>query len=284
MRWISLLTLLFASMPLNGCSGDTCGVEGSTQECVCTDGSTGSQSCRDDGAWSECVCDEHGASADAGEDRADTVTTDVEEEETTDGGDFVDASPIDAAAADVLEGGETDAGGDAADEDTPTDIVIDGVDTDSPSQERILYGSYRVENSLDAEFLFEFTEITGDLIVVAPGLVELRVPKLRTVGGLLDLLNNTLTAVEFPALRSVGSKLRVAMNANLTSIEFPALRSVGDDFNVAGNTALAQCLVDTLVAQVEAAEGIEGVVLTSHNREDCTCSEVEGEVTAACPD
>ncbi|MGD8860961.1 MAG: hypothetical protein PVI30_13215 [Myxococcales bacterium] len=43
-----------------GCSGcdefDTCGVQGDTQACLCSDGRPGAQRCLPEGVWDECVC------------------------------------------------------------------------------------------------------------------------------------------------------------------------------------------------------------------------------------
>ena len=34
MRWFSLLILMCLTVSFSGCSGDICGIEGATQECV----------------------------------------------------------------------------------------------------------------------------------------------------------------------------------------------------------------------------------------------------------
>jgi hypothetical protein len=52
---------------------------------------------------------------------------------------------------------------------------------------------------------------------------------------------------------------------------------------VYGNTALAQCLVDALVEQIEAGEGIGDEIIISDNNTNCTCSEVGGVLEATCP-
>jgi hypothetical protein len=48
------------------------------------------------------------------------------------------------------------------------------------------------------------------------------------------------------------------------------------------NDALAQCLVDALVEQIEAGEGIGGGINSSLNNTNCTCSEVGGVLEAIC--
>lgn len=108
-------------------------------------------------------------------------------------------------------------------------------------------------------------------------------PALTSVGKYLAVLyNDALTSFEVPALTSVASLL-VYHNDALTSFEVPALTSVGSHLRVYGNTALAQCLVDALVEQIEAGEGIGDEIIISDNNTNCTCSEVGGVLEATCP-
>ena len=72
-------------------------------------------------------------------------------------------------------------------------------------------------------------------------------------------------------------------NNALTSLSLPALTLVGGQLWVKDNDALAQCLVDALVEQIEAGEGIWGATYTTSNNTDCTCQEVAGVLEATCP-
>lgn len=77
--------LLLLGLP--ACEGNTssptCGVEGSTQECVCAPGTLSVQSCQGDGAWTECLCN-----ADADESRDTSQPSDAD---TADEGDATEA-------------------------------------------------------------------------------------------------------------------------------------------------------------------------------------------------
>lgn len=124
-------------------------------------------------------------------------------------------------------------------------------------------------------------------------LVSFRFPLLINVGSIQISFNPALTTIEFPTLQKVenihafpkadGSYLKVWMNYSLKFFDFSALQTVTGNLWVDANTMLAQCLLDALIAQIQAADGIGGAIVTSGNNEDCTCEEVGGEVTATCP-
>ena len=109
----------------------------------------------------------------------------------------------------------------------------------------IIDGDYTIETSADAEAIAGCTTIPGSLSVRRTELVTLNLPALVSVGG-----------------------LSVFSNDSLTSIDLPALTSVGDDLVVRYNDALPQCLVDELIAQIEAVEDIGGEIHTYDNREE----------------
>jgi hypothetical protein len=79
-----------------------------------------------------------------------------------------------------------------------------GTDEDAGTDGKILEGSYTIGNSLDVEFLLGFTQVTGNLAVVADGLTSFSLPALTYVGGYLSVMgNDALTSFELPALTSV---------------------------------------------------------------------------------
>ena len=80
----------------------------------------------------------------------------------------------------------------------------------------------------------------------------------------------------------------------LTSFDLSALSSVDAGFYIFNNNNLAQCLIDALMAQIQAGEGIGGEIwfclfewgegcAGTTNHTDCTCSEVDGVLVADCP-
>ena len=104
---------------------------------------------------------------------------------------------------------------------------------------------------------------------------------------------------DLSALTEVGEYLRVYDNDVLTYFGLPVLISLGDFLYVYNNPALAQCLVDALVAQIEANKKIISIsggyagnisfcgwgctTGESTNNESCSCSEVDGVLVADCP-
>jgi len=168
--------------------------------------------------------------------------------------------------------------------------------------------------SLTSLTIPQITEVGGDVSVTSnASLTSLTIPNLSSVGGSLIVESNaTLTSFELPALTEVGEgeydNVSVKHNDALTSFDLSALARVSDSLfvrfdsvlsafdlsaltrlegylGVTDNDALAQCLVEALVAQVEAGEGIgKGVDPTGGpNNPLCTCEEVEGVLQANCP-
>ena len=97
--------------------------------------------------------------------------------------------------------------------------------------------------------------------------------------------NAALTSFDLSTLTRVTGSLFVRFDAALTSFDLSALTGLGGFLGITDNGALAQCLVDALVAQVEAGEGIgDGVDITGGpNNSACTCEEVAGILRASCP-
>ncbi len=153
----------------------------------------------------------------------------------------------------------------------------------------------------------ELTSVGGDLSVTGNDVMtSLSLPGLTSVGGYLEVNHNaSLTSFELPALAGSGGNLQVYDNTTLTMFSLPALASIGGSFGVTDNAALTsfpaprltsvngwfrvhdnaalpQCLVDALVEQVRAAEGIGGETTTRLNN-TCVCEEVGGVLEATCP-
>jgi hypothetical protein len=94
--------------------------------------------------------------------------------------------------------------------------------------------------------------------------------------------NFKLPSFSLPKLMAVHS-LTIHHNDALTSFELPELTTIGGTLLMSNNNALAQCLIDALVEQIEAGGGIGGDIKTNDNNIDCTCSEVGGVLEATCP-
>ena len=111
----------------------------------------------------------------------------------------------------------------------------------------VLEGSFSIENSLDAAMAASFETITGDLIIDAPGLTSVRLPRLREVGGQLRA-DSLLPLLELPALIKVQhhSDVRLVAAGDLSSLQevggslatssrlanFPALTAIGQTLDL----------------------------------------------------
>ena len=266
MRWICLLIITSVTMLFSGCSGDSCGIEGATQECVCTTGSAGSQICQSDGTWAGCICAPAGpAPTDAGVDRSDGAPLDdgmLGEESPADEGhvDSRGAEPNDEdAALDMPTEGDqtaddapqdlepdpaTDTGVDLGS--TDVDEAGDGSDEDTEAELGILHGSLSIENERDIEFLAGFREVTGNVDVEGiAGITKIELPYLEEVGERL-LVRHTLdlTEVSLPRFRRVGT-LGVDRNRDLSRVEMNSLREVRE-LSVTNNPALVELRMDAL--------------------------------------
>lgn len=176
-------------------------------------------------------------------------------------------------------------------------------------------GSLVVYNSsLTAISLPKITAVGGNLSVLSnTSLISFSLPNLRSVSGdtmvesndvliSFDLSalteigegqfnnvwvkhNDALTSFDLSALTRVSGSLFIRFNGVQTSFDLSALAGLGGYLGVTDNDALAQCLVDALVVQIEAAEGIgDGVDTTGGpNNASCTCEEIDGVLEATCP-
>ncbi|HUU00529.1 MAG TPA: hypothetical protein VM425_03715 [Myxococcota bacterium] len=132
------------------------------------------------------------------------------------------------------------------DEITGTSYLCNGQDGNGTLPSGVLHGSYTIRNSIDAYLISLITEITGDLVVDAPGLADLSLPALAAVGGDLSIDNN----------------------AGLTSLYLTALTSVEGDLYIYNNVVLCNSLVIALLDQLIAA-GWNGISNIHDNDDSC---------------
>jgi hypothetical protein len=146
-------------------------------------------------------------------------------------------------------------------------------------------GLHVVSTALPSFSLRALTSIGGTLSLSDnSALTSISLPELTIVGGDCRIMNNTvLSSFSLPKLTAVGGELYIDNNDILTSFSFAVLTSVGGDLSLSKNTTLAQCLVNALVEQIEAGEGLGGSTLLWFNNPNCTCSEVGGVLEATCP-
>ncbi|HIA02482.1 MAG TPA: hypothetical protein EYN06_01070 [Myxococcales bacterium] len=155
-------------------------------------------------------------------------------------------------------------------------------------------GLHIVSTSLPSFSLPALTSVDSKLWVDNNyALTSFELPALTSIGDSLKFsVNSALASFSFPELTTVGDYLQIDGNTKLISFALPVLTSVGGDLSASKNTTLAQCLVDALVKQIEAGEGIGGDIWFagdrhrsfrgSTNNTDCTCSEGGGVLEATC--
>lgn len=102
----------------------------------------------------------------------------------------------------------------------------------------VLYGSYVVENSLDAAFLSGVTTVTGQLTIQAPMVTAIALPSLVHVGDNLAINDNfDLVSLSLPAVQTVGRDFGFKNNVRLTSVTL-GLTHVGGNIDVDTNSSL----------------------------------------------
>jgi hypothetical protein len=141
----------------------------------------------------------------------------------------------DEPAGDLCNGGGTavhaglDTNGNGTlddDEITQTTYVCNAPAADMAGLARptTLSGTITIHNSLDVAALVGITRITGDLLVDAPGMLELAIPDLTRVDGAVVVANNaSLTTVALPKLALVGTTVRITGDDGLTTLDLGAL-------------------------------------------------------------
>jgi hypothetical protein len=89
-----------------------------------------------------------------------------------------------------------------------------------------LVGSYEIMTGDDPTPITACTEISGDLTVSSDSVVELRFPKLKSVGGALNVQDaKKLASIAFPSLAKIGKELTIDGNPALTTFSLPVLES-----------------------------------------------------------
>ncbi len=95
-----------------------------------------------------------------------------------------------------------------------------GEPTDCGAELGVLQGSYEIESELDIAALLPYGEVTGDLTIVAPGLVSLDgLQCLTRVGGDLEIGQTALTSLTgLDGLQEVGGQLVITGNSQLADL------------------------------------------------------------------
>lgn len=128
--------------------------------------------------------------------------------------------------------------------------------------------------------------ITYNLIIQdneALAKTSLDLPALTSVTSLWLSGNSAMTSFSMPLLAKVGDNLSVHDNTRLDLFDLSALTQVGGTFQIGTNPALAQCLIDALLAQIQAGEGVGTNTKTDSNNGYCTCTDFKGVLEASCP-
>ena len=81
--------------------------------------------------------------------------------------------------------------------------------------------------------------ISGDVMLLDHDLHEIRLPKLETIGGILDVAYGSLEILELPALEEVTSDVRVVDTTTLSQLDWVSLREIHGEFYIESNSDLA---------------------------------------------
>jgi hypothetical protein len=114
-------------------------------------------------------------------------------------------------------------------------------DDDGGVYDECIEGNYTIENSVDAHVIRNFSCITGDLTVNAPGLISLDLPNLESVGGnLLINGNQDLQNIDgLSSLKAVGGDMNFYQNTGVINIDgFSSLKAVGGHMFIQNNIHL----------------------------------------------
>lgn len=133
--------------------------------------------------------------------------------------------------------------------------------------EKIMYGSWTIENTAQIELLDEYTKIVGNIRIRIPGKSG-GLNNLKSVTGSVTLDWSTITA--FDGLR----KLETVGSINLgglgvQSIDFPSLRRVDGDVSFIGNQFLTNCYLQIIIDKIQSLDGIGGRIIIQDNFDPC---------------
>lgn len=136
-------------------------------------------------------------------------------------------------------------------------------DADGESGGTVMYGNYRINNSVDLANLAGYTEVTGELEIQAGAIPNIdALTSLTTVGGDFFIQeNNAITNLDgLENLTSVGGRFEIKTNASLTDTSgLRNLASIGS-LQISGNAALIE------ISGFERVSTVEGGFVIIGNR------------------
>lgn len=92
----------------------------------------------------------------------------------------------------------------------------------------VLDGSFTIRNALDVELLSAFSEVEGNLVIDAPGLLEADLSQLVRVGGHLGLVGSSaLTTLDLSGLRDAASIAIVPQGMALKTLDLSNIEEIG---------------------------------------------------------
>jgi hypothetical protein len=108
---------------------------------------------------------------------------------------------------------------------------------------RICYGTFYIYNEFDVAEIADCVYITGNVNIFAPGMLEVSLPKLERVGGLLHVENSPdLDHLRLPELKQVGD-LRLVLAPGVRSVDLSRLRTAtGQAYSWSYRELSAPCL------------------------------------------
>ncbi len=157
--------------------------------------------------------------------------------------------------------------------DTGTTTVEDtGPTGDQDCREFVQIGQvYTVHAFADLAGLECVNRIAGNLIVQAPDITSISLPKLREIGGNLLLgasmdqwLNSTLATVSLPGLETIGGNFSIRGNPVLTTVTLPELTTIGGDLIISEDLEVRNNDMLSTV-NLGRVNGIGGQVLVRRN-------------------
>ena len=131
-------------------------------------------------------------------------------------------------------------------------LFLIGVACGDDEKGGIWEGDATIRNGLDAEELALYSDITGRLLINAPGGPgKISLLSLKSVGQEISILeNHQLTELKLPRLKSIGRFLSIGNNVKLKALDMDQLVSVGENLMISGNPKLPTCIIEAIVDQL----------------------------------
>lgn len=151
-----------------------------------------------------------------------------------DGGSERDAGEGHDGAGPSGDGGAAEGDGAAALDLGGRDVGADGGTADVGVRDGsvggpVFQGSFVLTNQIDLATIAGYAEITGDLSIAAPGMIDISLPNLEVIGGHLTVIDNPdLVTLDLLHLRTVGAELKIYEAPALVTLSLPALERVGE--------------------------------------------------------